>query len=93
MAASAPSRWLALALLCAVQFAVLSTIATSTGRDAVDTGTPPPFALTDGFRAAVWTGARIGLIGLLVSILLVRARDLRRPGEIVGNPALDRGGT
>jgi EmrB/QacA subfamily drug resistance transporter len=75
----------------AVGIAVLSTIATSTTSDAVDDGTPLPFALTDGFRAALWTGAAIAVIGLLVSIFLVRARDLRPLEEV--EPALDRGVT
>jgi EmrB/QacA subfamily drug resistance transporter len=61
----------------AVGIAILSTIAVSTTNDELATGTLPPLALTDGFRAAFWAGAAIALVGVLVSLLLVRGRDLR----------------
>jgi EmrB/QacA subfamily drug resistance transporter len=69
----------------AVGIAILSTIATSTTTDAVSTGTQMPVALTDGFQAAFWAGAGIALVGVLVSIFLVRGRDLQ-PVEV---PALE----
>jgi EmrB/QacA subfamily drug resistance transporter len=65
----------------AVGIAILSTIATSTTSDAVSTGTQVPVALTDGFQAAFWAGAGIALVGVLVSIFLVRGRDLQ-PVEV-----------
>jgi EmrB/QacA subfamily drug resistance transporter len=61
----------------AVGIAILSTIATSTTNDAVGDGTQMSVALTDGFQAAFWTGAGIALLGVLVSIFLVRGRDLQ----------------
>jgi EmrB/QacA subfamily drug resistance transporter len=61
----------------AVGIAILSTVATSTTTDAVGDGTQLPVALTDGFQAAFWTGAAIALAGVLVSIFLVRGRDLQ----------------
>jgi len=61
----------------AVGIAILSTIATSRTNDAVSSGTELPVALTDGFQAAFWTGAAIAFAGVLVSIFLVRGRDLQ----------------
>ena len=59
----------------AVGIAILSTIATSTTSDAVASGTPVPVALTHGFQNAFWAGAAITLVGVIVSIFLVRQRD------------------
>jgi EmrB/QacA subfamily drug resistance transporter len=70
----------------AVGIAILSTIAVSTTDDAVAVGTAMPVALTDGFVNAFWAGAGIALVGVLVSVFLVRGRDLR-PHELpVGEP-------
>jgi EmrB/QacA subfamily drug resistance transporter len=65
----------------AVGIAILSTIATSTTSDAVGNGTEVSVALTDGFQAAFWVGAAIAFAGVLVSIFLVRGRDLQ-PQEV-----------
>jgi hypothetical protein len=73
----------------AVGIAVLSTIAVSTTDDAVAQGTAVPVALTDGFVNAFWAGAGIALAGLLVSIFLVRGRDLRPQEMPVAEPAFD----
>ena len=62
----------------AVGIAILSTIAVSTTDDAVADGAAVPVALTDGFVNAFWAGAGIALAGLLVSIFIVRGRDLRQ---------------
>jgi hypothetical protein len=72
----------------AVGIAILSTVATSTTNDAVGDGTQLSIALTDGFQAAFWTGAAIAFAGVLVSIFLVRGRDLRpQESEVsVGEP-------
>ena len=59
----------------AVGIAILSTIATSTTSDAVASGTPVPEALTHGFQNAFWAGAAITLVGVIVSLFLVRQRD------------------
>jgi len=75
----------------AVGIALLSTIAVSTTEDEVANGTGLPLALTDGFVNAFWAGAAIAFVGLLVSIFLVRGRDLR-PGEAtVREPAFESG--
>jgi len=64
----------------AVGIAILSTIAVSTTEDEVATGTAQAVALTDGFVNAFWVGAAIAFAGVLVSIFMVRGRDLR-PAE------------
>ncbi|MBA3433383.1 MAG: hypothetical protein H0U08_04745 [Actinobacteria bacterium] len=73
----------------AVGIAFLSTIATSTTTDAVSSGTKLPIAMTDGFQAAFWAGATVALAGVLVSIFLVRGRDLQPQESSVGEPAFD----
>jgi EmrB/QacA subfamily drug resistance transporter len=65
----------------ALGIALLSTIAVSTTDDEVAGGTALPTALTDGFVNAFWAGAAIAFAGVLVSIFLVRGRDLR-PQEL-----------
>ena len=71
----------------AVGIAILSTIAVSTTDDAVADGTAVPTALTDGFVNAFWAGAAIAFVGVLVSIFMVRGRDLQ-PQEAL-EPAFD----
>jgi EmrB/QacA subfamily drug resistance transporter len=72
----------------AVGIAILSTIAVSTTDDAVAGGTAVPVALTDGFVNAFWAGAGIAFAGLLVSIFLVRGRDLQPIAEPIGGDAV-----
>jgi EmrB/QacA subfamily drug resistance transporter len=72
----------------AVGIAILSTIAVSTTDDAVTGGTAVPIALTDGFVNAFWAGAAIAFAGVLVSIFMVRGRDLRPQEAPIGEPAL-----
>jgi EmrB/QacA subfamily drug resistance transporter len=73
----------------AVGIAILSTVATSTTNDAVGDGTQLSIALTDGFQAAFWTGAAIAFAGVLVSIFLVRGRDLQQQeSEAVAGDAI-----
>ena len=73
----------------AVGIAILSTIAVSTTDDALATGTAVPTALTDGFQAAFWAGAAITFAGVLVSLFLVRGRDLQHQEVGVVEPALE----
>jgi EmrB/QacA subfamily drug resistance transporter len=73
----------------AVGIALLSTLAVSTTDDELASGTAPPAALTDGFVNAFWTGAAIAFVGVLVSIFLVRGRDLRLREPAVPEPALE----
>ena len=72
----------------AVGIAILSTVAVATTDDAVADGVAVPVALTDGFVNAFWAGAGIALAGLLVSIFMVRGRDLRQEAP-VAEPALE----
>jgi predicted MFS family arabinose efflux permease len=73
----------------AVGIAVLSTIAVTKTSDELASGTQVPVALTDGFVNAFWAGAAIAFVGLLVSIFLVRGRDVRPQEATVGEPALE----
>jgi EmrB/QacA subfamily drug resistance transporter len=73
----------------AVGIAILSTIAVSTTDDELASGTALPVALTDGFVNAFWAGAGIAFAGLLVSIFLVRGRDLRPQEMPVAEPAFE----
>ena len=73
----------------AVGIALLSTIAVSTTEDAVAEGTTVPVALTDGFVNAFWAGAAIAFAGVLVSIFMVRGRDLRTQDEPALEPAFE----
>jgi EmrB/QacA subfamily drug resistance transporter len=73
----------------AVGIAILSTVATSTTTDEVSTGTQLPIALTDGFQAAFWAGAAIALAGVLVSVFLVRGRDLTPQEVPIGEPVFE----
>jgi EmrB/QacA subfamily drug resistance transporter len=62
----------------AVGIAFLSTIAVSTTDDALASGSQVPVALTEGFQAAFWAGAAVAFAGVLVSLFLVRGRDLQQ---------------
>jgi EmrB/QacA subfamily drug resistance transporter len=75
----------------AVGIALLSSIAVSTTDDAVASGDAVPSALTDGFVNAFWAGAAIAFVGVLVSVFLVRGRDLRAQDATVpeSEPALE----
>jgi Na+/melibiose symporter-like transporter len=74
----------------AVGIAILSTVAVSKTDDALATGTAPSVALTDGFQAAFWVGAGIAFLGVLVSLFLIRGRDLTQEQEAhAGEPALE----
>jgi EmrB/QacA subfamily drug resistance transporter len=73
----------------ALGIALLSTVAVSTTDDKLANGTALPAALTDGFVNAFWAGAAIAFAGVLVSIFLVRGRDLRLQEPAVPKPALE----
>jgi hypothetical protein len=45
--------------------------------------------LTEGLVNAFWAGAAIAFAGVLVSIFLVRGRDLRVTEPAVSGPALE----
>jgi EmrB/QacA subfamily drug resistance transporter len=66
----------------ALGIAVLSSIATSTTSDQIATGTAPAFALTNGFQDAFVAGGLVAFVGILVSIFVVRGRDLQEVPEV-----------
>jgi len=72
----------------AVGIAVLSTIAVTTTDSAAD-GTAASVALTDGFVNAFWAGAAIAFVGVLVSIFMVRGRDLQPQESPAAEAALE----
>jgi EmrB/QacA subfamily drug resistance transporter len=73
----------------AVGIALLSTIAVTTTEDELGTGTVAPVALTDGFVRAFWAGAAIAFVGVLVSVFMVRGRDLKPQEQPVLEPVVD----
>jgi EmrB/QacA subfamily drug resistance transporter len=73
----------------ALGIALLSTIAVSTTDDEVAGGTALPTALTDGFVNAFWAGAAIAFAGVLVSVFLVRGRDLRPQDLPIGESLVE----
>jgi predicted MFS family arabinose efflux permease len=73
----------------AVGIAILTSIAVSHTDDAFATGASQPVALTDGFTAAFWAGAAISFVGLLVSIFVVRGRDLQHQEVSAVEPAFE----
>ena len=72
----------------AVGIAILSTIAVTKTDDALASGTAAPVALTDGFQAAFWAGAAIAFTGVLVSVFMIRGRDVQEQEAHAGEPAL-----
>ena len=72
----------------AVGIAILSTIAVTKTDDALASGTAAPVALTDGFQAAFWAGAAIAFTGVLVSLFMIRGRDVQEQEAHAGEPAL-----
>jgi EmrB/QacA subfamily drug resistance transporter len=73
----------------AVGIAILSTIAVSATEDELASGIAQPAALTEGFVTAFWAGAAIAFAGVLVSVFLVRRRDLRASEPVISEPALE----
>jgi EmrB/QacA subfamily drug resistance transporter len=73
----------------ALGVAVLSTIATSTTSNAVESGTGIPLALTDGFQAAFIGAAAIAVMGVLAALVLIRRDDLAPREEFEGEPAFE----
>jgi EmrB/QacA subfamily drug resistance transporter len=74
----------------ALGVAILSTIATSTASDAVASGTAVPIALTDGFQAAFIGATAIAVVGIVVSLVLIRGDDVTQEVvEAEPEPALE----
>ena len=65
----------------ALGLAILSTVAASTTADALPSGTTPTpaenaSALVDGFQAAFAVGSGLMIVGVLITAILVRKRDV-----------------
>jgi EmrB/QacA subfamily drug resistance transporter len=74
----------------ALGIAALSAIATTTTDDQVGSGVALPQALTDGFQNAFIVAAGIAIAGILVSLLVVRRKDLVEAPEVIeAVPLLD----
>ena len=71
----------------ALGIAALSAIATSTTTGDLSSGTDPAFALTNGFQDAFIAGAIIAFVGVLVSVFVVRGRDLTRRSRKSSRPS------
>jgi EmrB/QacA subfamily drug resistance transporter len=72
----------------ALGLAILSTVATSTTKSALASGTHAMEALTTGFARAFLVGAGFALLGVVAGVVLISARDSRahlaslRTGEL-----------
>ena len=73
----------------ALGIAALSAVATSATGDAVASGSPVPVALTEGFQSAFIGAAAVALIGVLVSLFVVRREDLAHEETVEAVPALE----
>jgi EmrB/QacA subfamily drug resistance transporter len=73
----------------ALGIAALSAVATSKTEAGVESGTPLPKALTDGFESAFIWGGLVAVVGILVALVLVRRSDLEAPAEEAAEPALE----
>ncbi|HEX5762046.1 MAG TPA: MFS transporter [Solirubrobacterales bacterium] len=73
----------------ALGLAVLATIATSRTEDLTTGAVPSANALNEGFQAAFLGGAGIALLGLLLTLVLIRGADSRAHVELGKEPASD----
>ena len=77
----------------ALGLAILSTVAASTTADALPSGTPSAAAqssaLVDGFQAAFAVGAGLMLVGVLITAIFVRRRDVAVIRELDTVPVPD----
>ncbi|MBA3329765.1 MAG: MFS transporter [Actinobacteria bacterium] len=71
----------------AIGVAVVSTVATTHTATLLADGTPPPEALTGGFRWAFWVGAAIAAAGLASALLLIRGKELPADAATLNAPA------
>lgn len=77
----------------ALGLAILSTVAASTTADALPDGAPTAAnqasALVDGFQAAFAVGAGLMLVGVLITAIFVRRRDVAVIRELDTVPVID----
>jgi EmrB/QacA subfamily drug resistance transporter len=72
----------------ALGIAALSTIASSQTDSSAAAGTALPFALVDGFTAALTAGVIVAALGIVAALTLIR-RDELEPVPEAAEPALD----
>ena len=77
----------------ALGLAILSTVAASTTSNSLPNGVPTPAehssALVDGFQAAFAVGAGLMLVGVLITALFVRRKDVAVLRELDTVPVTD----
>jgi MFS family permease len=74
----------------ALGIAILSAIATSVTTDDIAAGTAQSTALTNGFEAAFIGAAAIAIVGIVVSLLVVRGKDLvQEDAAVEAEPLLE----
>jgi EmrB/QacA subfamily drug resistance transporter len=75
----------------ALGIAALSTIATTSTKDSVSSGSALPVALVDGFHHAFLVGAIVAAVGIIASLTLIRRDELavETVPELEVEPALD----
>ncbi len=61
----------------ALGLAILTTVATTRTDNLLESGTPPPEAMTDGFSLAFWAGVGFAALSLLATLVMLRRDDLR----------------
>ncbi|HEX2508786.1 MAG TPA: hypothetical protein VHK23_10730, partial [Miltoncostaeaceae bacterium] len=71
----------------ALGVAILTAVSTTRTEDLVESGTPEPQALTDGFSLAFWVAAGFAVAAIIATLLLLRREDLAPEGEAAHAPA------
>jgi EmrB/QacA subfamily drug resistance transporter len=71
----------------ALGVAILTTVSTTRTEDLLESGTPQPEALTDGFSIAFWVAAAFAVAGILATLLYLRRSDLTQEAEGATAPA------
>ena len=73
----------------ALGIAALSTVASSQTDTALESGTPLPNALVDGFSEAFTVGVGIAALGIIAALTLIRRDELEYVPEPEPEPVLD----
>jgi sugar phosphate permease len=65
----------------ALGVAILTTVSTTRTENLLESGTPQPEALTDGFSLAFWVAAGFAVAAILATLLTLRRSDLATEAE------------
>lgn len=71
----------------ALGVAILTTVSTTRTENLLESGTPQPEALTEGFSIAFWVAAAFAAVGILATLLYLRRSDLAQTAEAETAPA------